>query len=92
MKGKKMPWSPSKSTDGPYVTGSVDGRLRELEAQVSELTHLVVKLRGVVHMEKGGAVRIIGTRSLTLASGPAHIALYAGKISATDGFMEKNIF
>jgi hypothetical protein len=90
-KGNKMTWQPSKTTAGPYVAGSTDGRLRELEAQVSELTDMVDSLRRVIHIERGGVVRIVGTRSLTLSSPPARIALDAGKISATNGFAEKNI-
>ncbi len=86
-----MPWQPSKTTAGPYVTGSVDGRLRELEAQVSELTDLVDSLRRVIRLDRAGRVRIYGERSLTLASGPARIEVTTGKISATNGFTGKGI-
>ena len=81
-----MPWQPSKTPAGPYVMGSVDGRLRELEAQVSELTALVDKLRQVIRMDRAGRVRIYAERSLTLGSGGAHIDIAANKISATNGF------
>lgn len=50
-----MPWQPSKTTAGPYVMGSVDGRLRELEEQVSELTDMVDSLRRVIRMDRAVA-------------------------------------
>ena len=86
-----MPWQPSKTTAGPYVTGSVDGRLRELEAQVSELTDMLDTLRRVIRMDRAGRVRIYAERSLTLASGGAHIEIAANKISATNGFKGTSI-
>jgi hypothetical protein len=86
-----MPWQPSKTTAGPYVTGSVDGRLRELEAQVSELTDMLDTLRRVIIMDRAGRVRIYAERSLTLASGAAHINVAAGKITATNGFTGTSI-
>ena len=86
-----MPWQPSVTTAGPYVTGSVDGRLRELEEQVSELTDMLDSLRRVIHMDRAGRVRIYAERSLTLASGGANIEIAANKISATNGFTGTSI-
>jgi len=86
-----MPWQPSKTTAGPYVTGSVDGRLRELEAQVSDLTDMLDSLRRVIRMDRAGRVRIYAERSLTLASGGAHIEIAANKVSATNGFKGTSI-
>ena len=73
------------------MTGSVDGRLRELEAQVSLLTDMVDRLSRVIRMDHAGRVRIYAERSLTLASGPARIEITTGKIKATNGFEGKSV-
>ena len=86
-----MPWQPSKTPTGSYVIGSVDGRLRELEAQVSELTNLLDDLRQVIRMDRAGRLRIYAERSLTLSSGAAQIEIAANRISATNGFKGTSI-
>lgn len=73
------------------MAGSPEGRLRELEAQVSELTDLVDALRRVVQLGTSD-VRIVGSRSLTLVQRPTHLALKFGKIIVNNGFAEKSFF
>lgn len=68
-------WQTGPRPAGPYVAGSVDGRLRELEAQVEWLTDVVDTLRSIIRTEPGGDVRIKARRSLRLEAPPAHIEI-----------------
>jgi hypothetical protein len=60
MREYTMPWQPNKTTAGPYVTGSMDGRLRELEAQdVEQRAPSATDDRWIVRRSCRGTMRLL---------------------------------